>query len=361
MQAGIVGMGIMGRLLAFTLFNAGWEVILFDQNSGNINCSLAAAGLLSPVSELDKADLLIFHLGQESIQKCWLQVIEKLPESIYFRQIGSMVICHPYDKAELSNFSRCILTKLDCSDVYIKQLANGAVMQLEPELNQFETAYYFPGEAHIDCQSLMHMLKIYFEIKGIKCITNTSVLTIEPRLILTKSETYKFDMVFDCRGLGASSVFTDLRALRGELIWLHAPEVQLQRPIRFLHPRYSLYIVPRPNNTYLIGASEIEANDYSAISVRTILELLTTAYYITAGFAEARIIKTVTHCRPTLSNHLPCIKYSDGLIAINGLYRHGYLIAPALAADVLRGLQTNYQQVLYPKIWKNNHDKYLFQ
>lgn len=159
-------------------------------------------------------------------------------------------------------------------------------------------------------------------------------------------------MVFDCRGLGASALFGNLRALRGELIWLHAPEVKLQRPIRLLHPRYSLYIVPRPNNIYLIGASEIEAADYSPISVRTTLELLTAAYYVHSGFAEARIVKTVTHCRPTLSNHLPLVNYAEGIMAINGLYRFGYLIAPALVDAILAFLNNNRQSFPYKTIWE---------
>ncbi len=353
MQAGIVGMGVMGRLLALALHNAGWQVTLFDQNTGDINCSLAAAGLLTPFSELDKADLLIFHLGQESIQACWPHIIEQLSDSIYFRNEGSIVLNHPHDQAEWNHFSRRISSQLDPGDFNFQQLSNEAVIQLEPELAKFETAYYFPDEAHIDCQSLMPVLKRYLEANGVKCFTNTPVLLLEPRRIVTESKSYEFDMVFDCRGLGAHAVFTDLRALRGELIWLHAPDVQLQRPIRLLHPRYSLYIVPRPDNIYLIGASEIEADDSSSISVRTTLELLTAAYYVHAGFAEARIIKTVTHCRPTLSSHLPRIKFTDGLIAINGLYRHGYLIAPALAEEVLRGIKTNYQHVCYPKIWES--------
>ena len=353
MQAGIVGMGIMGRLLALALHNAGWQVTLFDQNTGDINCSLAAAGLLTPISELDKADLLIFHLGQESIRACWPRLIEQLSESIYFQHSGSIVLNHPHDQAEWSHFSRRISSQLDLGDFNFQQLSNEAVIQLEPELAKFETAYYFPDEAHIDCQSLMPVLKRYLGANGVKCFTNTPVLSLEPRLIVTESKSHEFDMVFDCRGLGARSVFTDLRALRGELIWLHAPDVQLQRPIRLLHPRYSLYIVPRPNNIYLIGASEIEADDSGPISVHTTLELLTAAYYVHAGFAEARIIKTVTHCRPTLSSHLPRIKFTDGLIAINGLYRHGYLIAPALAEEVLRGIKTNYQHVCYPKIWES--------
>jgi glycine oxidase len=352
MRAGVVGMGIMGRLLALALQKAGWQVTLFDQSSGTSNCSLAAAGLLTPFSELDKATALISHLGQESIDIGWPRIIEQLPESIYFQRSGTIVLCHPRDQAEWQIFSQRIANQLTQNTAFFSQLTKAALRKLEPELIQFDNAYYFPEEAHIDCQLLMSSLQKYFDINNLRCHVNTEIISIAPQLITTKASTHHFDMVFDCRGLGAHSTFNNLRALRGELIWLYAPEVQLNRPIRFLHPRYSLYIVPRPGNIYLVGASEIEANDYSSISVRTTLELLTAVYYVHAGFAEARIIKTVTHCRPTLSNHLPCIKVTDGLIAVNGLYRHGYLIAPALAEEILRSLHSYHQAIQYPDIWE---------
>ncbi|KTC78357.1 FAD-dependent oxidoreductase [Legionella brunensis] len=353
MHAGIVGMGVMGRLLALALHNANWQVTLFDHNNGDAGCSLAAAGLLTPFSELDRASLLVFHLGQESICTSWPRILEQLSSPIYFQKSGSIVLNHPSDKAEWNHFNQRISTQLAQNDSYFRQLTNDALTQLEPDLSRFETAYYFPDEAHIDCQSFMFSLKTYLENKCVKFFANTAVLSIEPGLIVTESESHEFDMVFDCRGLGANSIFNDLRALRGELIWLYAPDVHLHRPIRLLHPRYSLYIVPRPDNIYLIGASEIEAEDYSPISVRTTLELLTAAYYVHAGFSEARIIKTVVHCRPTLLNHLPRIKFADGLIAVNGLYRHGYLIAPALAEEILRSLKTDHQNLCYPEIWEN--------
>lgn len=353
MQAGIVGMGIMGRLLALALHNAGWQVTLFDQGTGDTNCSLAAAGLLTPLSELDRASSAIFHLGQESIQTGWPRILQQLSEeTLYFRKSGTIVLCHPRDQAEWVSFSQRIANQHPESALHFHRVTNTALRKLEPELTQFETAYYFPDEAHIDCQALMSALKQYFANNKVTCFLNTPVFSVRPKSITTNKGLHHFDMVFDCRGLGAQAMFQNLRALRGELIWLHAPEVQLQRPIRFLHPRYSLYIVPRPGNIYLVGASEIEANDYSPISVRTTLELLTAAYYIHAGFAEARIIKTVTHCRPTLSNHLPCIKLTDGLIVVNGLYRHGYLIAPALVEDILRSLNTHHQSIRYPDIWE---------
>lgn len=163
---------------------------------------------------------------------------------------------------------------------------------------------------------------------------------------------HQFDLVLDCRGMGAKDIFADLRGVRGELIWLHAADVFIARPIRFLHPRYNLYIVPRPEQIYLIGASEIEANDTTPISVHTTLELLTAAYCVHANFGEARIIKTVTHCRPTLTDHLPKIKYADGFLAVNGLSRHGFLLAPALAMEVMRWIEAGISAVCYPQLWE---------
>ncbi|WP_126337964.1 FAD-dependent oxidoreductase [Legionella spiritensis] len=361
MRAGIAGSGIMGSLLALALHNEGWQISLFEQSEGNDNCSLAAGGLLTPISELDKSSLVIFHLGQRSVKRCWPDILSQLPDTVYYRQSGSIILNHPNDQAEWNHFYQRVSEKLDhTKEIRFYRLSNDSLIRLEPDLAKFKTAYYCPDEAHIDCQALIPELHKYLARIGVTFFLNTPVLSLESGRIRTKDRRHDFDMVFDCRGLGARDVFPDLRALRGEIIRLYAPEVTLHRPVRFLHPRYSLYIVPRPGHIYLIGASEIEADDHSGISVRTTLELLTAAYYLHPGFAEARILKTVTHCRPTLANHLPRIKRSDGLIAVNGLYRHGYLIAPALAEEVLRGLSANVS-LHYPEIWENDYDHHIPQ
>jgi len=104
-----------------------------------------------------------------------------------------------------------------------------------------------------------------------------------------------------------------------------------------LHPRYKIYIVPRPNNRYVIGATEIESEDKSPMSVRSSLELLSAVYSMHSGFAEARIVNMLTNCRPTLRDNLPKIEHSTKMTRINGLYRHGYLLAPAVVEEALNG------------------------
>jgi glycine oxidase len=66
------------------------------------------------------------------------------------------------------------------------------------------------------------------------------------------------------------------------------------------------------------------------------LELLSAAYSVHTGFAEARILEIATQCRPTLPDNLPAVRHlGPRVLQINGLYRHGFMISPALLDVVL--------------------------
>ena len=145
--------------------------------------------------------------------------------------------------------------------------------------------------------------------------------------------------MLDCRGLGAKEACPNLRGVRGELIYVHAPEVQIERTIRVIHPRYPVYIIPRENNIYVIGASEIESEDLSPISVRTTLDLLSAAYAVHSGFAEARILESSVNARPAFPTNEPRVIIEPGLIRVNGLYRHGFLLAPVLADAIIERIE----------------------
>jgi len=163
----------------------------------------------------------------------------------------------------------------------------------------------------------------------------TRVSKVSSGVIHANDEAKHFDWVFDTRGLGAKVQEKNLRGVRGEVLWLDAPEVNITRPTRMLHPRYKIYIVPRKNNRYIIGATEIESEDKTPMSVRSSLELLSAVYSVHSGFGEARIVKMLTNCRPALKDNLPNIRQEDKLTRINGLYRHGYLLAPAIVEKAL--------------------------
>lgn len=352
MKIAIAGGGILGALLAYKLSLLGHEIKLFEKEKEDVvNCSMTAAGLLTPFTELDKSEPIIADLGIQAIQNFWPEIckqLEKTADQIYFKKEGALVLSHPRDQKESEQYIKLIQSKNFPSTQYYKLNAS-QVAELEPELAQFSEGYFFPEEGQIDNQQLLATL---FSLLKNKCdvFFESEVTHVKENQLILNNEICHCDLAIDCRGLGAVSNFHHLRGIRGELIWLHAPFVNISRPIRLMHPRYSLYLAPRQNQTYILGASEIESENRQKISVRSALELLSAVYYLHRGFGEAIVLKTLTHCRPTLPDHLPKIKYAEGFLAVNGLYRHGFLIAPALVHAIEQYIHQ--KNILWPQLWE---------
>ena len=348
MNLGIVGAGLLGQLLAFNLQKNGHSINIFADTDKQALSSAtdSAAGMLTPIIELQTAENVISRLGLCSI-KIWKKIIPNFSKSVFYKFNGSIVTAHPEDHAELKRFKQIISSK--DKDYKFHELDSKNTTLINSGIN-LKNGLYFPTDGHIEGSSLIAALNFELDNKNITWHTNTWVQKIEPHNIFTDKAKYRFDTVFDCRGYKAKDSVPDIRGVRGELLYLHAPEVKLNFPIRLLTPRYPVYIVPLPNDHYIIGASEIETEDNSPITVRSTLELLTAAYSIHTGFAEARIIKSKVGHRPALPSNLPQIKLMPGLIAINGLYRHGFLIAPAIVEEALRLLEGGINEAEYSEL-----------
>ncbi|WP_431263907.1 FAD-dependent oxidoreductase [Roseateles chitinivorans] len=142
------------------------------------------------------------------------------------------------------------------------------------------------------------------------------------------------DWAIDARGLGARPPLP-LRGVRGEIVTLSLPGHGLRRPVRLLHPRHRVYLVPRSDEEIVVGASEIESEDRSPVSLRSAVELMAAAQSVLPALSEARIVRLDRHLRPALPDNLPFTHHEPGLLRLNGLYRHGWLLAPALVERLL--------------------------
>ena len=108
--------------------------------------------------------------------------------------------------------------------------------------------------------------------------------------------------------------------------------------MRLIHPRWPLYVIPRGDNKFMLGATSIEAED-TGVSVRSALELLGAAYAVHPAFAEARIVEFGSGPASGLPGQSAAHHGRQDKIAVNGLYRHGFLLAPALAELTLGYVQ----------------------
>ncbi|HEY9189632.1 MAG TPA: FAD-dependent oxidoreductase [Sulfurovum sp.] len=337
MNIGIAGVGLVGRVLALNLLQQGHTLTLFDEDTayGDKAAGMTAAGMLAVFAELESAESVIFDHGNRSIA-LWPGLLEQVGIPDAYQQKGSIITAHPQDYNELEHFIGTLKSKVEEASE-IQLLDREGLMQLEPDLEQHRKAFYIPHEGQVDAQRFMKASSDYLLAHpDVTWHQETKVTHISDGTITVGDESKTFDWVFDSRGLGAQEDISDLRGVRGEVFWLDAPEVKISRPTRMLHPRYKIYIVPRPNNRYVIGATEIESEDKSPMSVRSSLELLSAVYSMHSGFAEARIVNMLTNCRPSLRDNLPKIEHSNKMTRINGLYRHGYLLAPAVVEEALR-------------------------
>ena len=157
--------------------------------------------------------------------------------------------------------------------------------------------------------------------------------------------------MIDCRGLSARDALHDLRGVKGEMLLLKCVDIKLSRPVRLLHPRIPIYLVPRGDGVYMLGATQIESADRTRATVRSVLELLSAAFALHPSFGEAEILEIGVDARPAFPDNVPRIRLIENKIYANGLFRHGFLLAPALAqmvaAHVLDGT--------IPELMNENH------
>lgn len=333
----IVGAGLMGRLLAIALAKRGAQVDLLDKGGPEAQYAAAkiAAAMLAPLAESAITEDAVVRMGVYSLPR-WKSLIEELSSPVYFQQDGTLILWHRQDASDAERFA-AHLEKNCLNNLALQSpqpLDTQALRTLEPGVaDRFTQGLYLPNEGQLDNRQLLDALAFELANGSVHCHWN---LETDPEQLRGLG---RYDQVIDCRGVGAQSTWNKshaaLRGVRGEVIRLYAPEVKLRRPTRLIHPRYPIYIAPKENDIYVVGATEIESDDLSEMSVRSAMELLSAVYTVHSGFAEARILEMATQCRPTLQDNLPAIRIQtdkglSDLIMINGLYRHGFMIAPAV-------------------------------
>jgi len=338
----IAGAGLLGRLLAWQLLQANCKVTLFEAGSftpstpqSHRAAAFTAAGMIAPVSEALVSHEGVYRMGQFALTQwpLWLKHLQPQTAPFFFQQ-GSLIIAHPQDLSELEQFQRDLKFVLPQCTHY-ESINQQQIQALEPDLNScFTKGVLLTEEAHLNNRELLTALGDEILRLG-ATLHEFTFVEVGSHKVITDTGELHFDLVIDCRGLGAKKIFPQLRGVRGETLHVETREIHLQRPVRLMHPRYQLYVVPKPNNRFIIGATQIESEDRSPMSLQSSLELSSALYTLSPAFAEARIIEMDANLRPAFMDNLPHITYRDGLISANGLFRHGYLLAPAVVENIL--------------------------
>ncbi|MEH6949774.1 FAD-dependent oxidoreductase [Nitrobacter sp. NHB1] len=313
----VIGAGIAGAWQALLFAKAGHAVTLHERGGDAMTQATShwAGGMLAPWCEAEVSEPLVTRLGFRSLA-LWREHVPDTPFN------GSLVVAHPRDRSDFERFARMTSGH--------RRVQADNVSELEPSLDgRFREALFFPDEGHVEPRRVLPQLHARIRAAGGKIEFSSA-----PEAAAIEG------LAIDCRGLAARDTFPNLRGVKGEEIIVETDEIALSRPVRLLHPRWPLYIIPREHNRFMIGATSIERED-DGVSVRSALELLSAAYAVHPAFGEARIVEIGAGLRPAFPDNLPRIAIDKSRIAVNGLFRHGFLLAPALAeltlAYVARG------------------------
>lgn len=309
----IVGAGIFGLWQAFELARRGHAVTLYEAmcQADSGGASRFAGAMLAPFCESEAAEPIVRELGLEGLAS-WREAFPLVT------QRGNLVVAPSRDQGEFRRFQRMTQGH--------RVIGAEELGSLEPDLaGRFGSALFFDGEAHVAPRQARAALITRLRSLGVNFLFDHAVA--EPLWRAGAAG----GVVIDCRGIAARTALTDLRGVRGEMAVLRTTDIILSRPVRLLHPRFPLYLVPWGEHCFMIGATMVERDDAGPVTVRSALEMLGAAYAIHPAFGEAEIIEMSAAVRPAFTHNIPRVVARGRVLHVNGAYRHGYLLAPVLA------------------------------
>ncbi len=308
-EVAIIGAGVAGLTCACELIDRGIDISIHEQAErlGEGACSWFAGGMLAPYCERDTAEDEVMQRGLLAI-RWWQEHVTEVTQK------GSLVLALPRDRNELERLSR--LGK-QC-----RWIDQAETSEIEPHLADFSgLGLLFPDEAHLDPRKALQDLTNYLKKREVSIQFGQAV----------KLEDLDARIILDCRGYHSHDVLPGLRGVKGEMMILRTRDISLTRPVRLLHPRQPIYIVPRDDHQFMLGATLIENNERGRFSVRSMLDLLSSALLLSPSFGEAEIIEHGVDIRPAFDDNIPRLWRKDNVVFVNGLYRHGFLLGPDLA------------------------------
>lgn len=307
----IVGAGVCGLVAATSFAEAGFDVRLVEATPdlGADAASWLAGGMLAPYCEAESASAAIVAPGLKAID--WWD-----SHAGCVSRNGTLVVDPGRGGAELRRFAARTTAH--------ETLDAEAIAVLEPALEgRFQSALFFADEAHLQPRAALTELRSGLRRHGASMEFGT---VADPRQI--------GGIVLDCRGARADA--PGLRCVRGEMLLLRCPDVSLSRPVRILHPRWPVYVVPHGEGRFMVGASMIESEDRRGITLRSAVELMNAAYALHPAFADAELLEARSGLRPAFADNMPKIVRNGPVLALAGAYRHGFLLAPDLAGQAVR-------------------------
>lgn len=342
----IAGAGVIGHSIAFRLKreNPDLRIAVLGDPMNSLIASRAAAGMLAPFGECDRADRF-FRFCRESLEK-YPRFIEELVSvsgaPVYLSMSGSLMpysLCKDHWEDRLRFFRE--------ENVPHEVWSPAQVREKAPSLAEDCGEVIWVGEGQVNNRQMHDALAAASKKLSIEILEQnitgfikdgssvgaavTAAGEVHGKKFLLASGSWSVELG---KTLGVS---LPMKPIKGQMCRLQVEDSRLDYTVH----GYLTYIAPwRGGNGFVLGSTMEDRGFDPAIEKETIDELIRNASAIMPCLKDAPLIETWTGLRPAAEDLMPIMGKSgryDNLYYSTGHYRNGILQTPN-QADYLAGI-----------------------
>ncbi|HEU5007930.1 MAG TPA: glycine oxidase ThiO [Jatrophihabitantaceae bacterium] len=350
----VVGAGAIGAAVAWRCAQRGLSVTMVD--SAPIRGAWhTAAGMLAPITELHYAETPLLRLNLDSLARypgftAELADTTGLPTG--YLECGTVEVA--WDGADLAALRdlHAFGTGLGLTS---SLLTGRELRSLEPAL-----AAGLPGgllaesDHQVDPRLLHAALLAAGTALGVRTVVGTATVDVQGDravgVVLADGTRLGAGTVVVAAGAwsqqlaGVPAEFAPaVRPVKGQTLRLRLPgPPRMEHVVRGSVQGVPVYILPRADGEYVVGASSEEAGFDQTPRAGAVYELLRDAQSLLPELGEAALAEVCTGLRPGSPDNAPLVGPSglDGLVHATGHFRNGILLTPVTADGVAELITT---------------------
>jgi glycine oxidase len=344
----VVGGGVIGLSCAWRLAESGHAVTLVAPAPGRDGASFVAAGMLAPVTEAQFGEAPLTALLLEGARQ-WKEFATSLETAagrdIGFDESGTLTVA--LDTSDRAALDDLLAYQHALGLTAHRRTASACRALVAPLTTALRGGIEVPGDHQVDNRALLGALVAAGHAAGVTLVRATvSAIADGPSVVLPDGRRLDADHVLLAAGVGTPSIaglaeagLPEIRPVKGHILRLGpAPGAPLlRRTVRALVHGRSIYLVPRPDGSLVVGATVEERGHDTTVQAGAVHELLDDARAVVPAIDELELLEARAGLRPATGDNRPVIGWTrlDGVAVATGHYRNGILLAPLTAAAVV--------------------------
>ncbi|MFH0867889.1 MAG: glycine oxidase ThiO [Candidatus Woesearchaeota archaeon] len=350
----IIGAGIIGLSISYYLKKSNFDVIVIEKDKAGMEASHASAGMLAAQSEFEFYEKFMdFCIKSRSMYPDFCKDIETASEIDAEYQKSGMI--RPALNEEHETHFKQNYEWQKKHGFEIEFLSGDELRNIEPNLSKnIISGLYTKNDGQVNNRKLMEALILANKKNNVKIIENCEVkdYSIKNNKITgvkAKNRDFNADIVVNSAGAWSSSISPELipnfkvKPIRGQIVSLQANKKILDKVIFASVLGKGGYIVPRKDNTIILGSTVEDVGFEKIITKDGINSILKNCFDIVPELKNMKIIDRYSGFRPIASDNLPIIGKTsiENLILATAHYRNGILLAPITAKAVTELIVNN--------------------